>query len=394
VYGYFEQNLNGIPVATLLLSRVACSFDEMLQRQQHMCPTMPRLNIVLQCVLEVVRQLIRAARIGLYLRDWHLGNIGFSDEVDAKMILLDWHGNKPASAVLSEMDRMDWAFLCFANAFVWPPIKSHNDFSGKPLEERNNIKKWIASLTVVHDGLLTWWNEMKTSVRDLPSDSNVSNLYEALQVATESSLQVVNSDVPGGVRASLVEAVGFITTDVSGARCSVRIGADAARGFLAEIVGLQRLHSAAVYKYPRTTTMNSIPLTLRRAMVFQDGFYYHKPTQSTREGYLNPIIVCQKFPFPKVALDPQHFHHVYWKRVQPWHNWLAMSIKARETRFFEYLFDLFTVDPYRMSMQAWEGWQPANRNNASWRGFWLSDGELQALVRETFTVYVASKPLF
>jgi hypothetical protein len=41
VYGYFEQNLKGIPVATLLVSRVAFSFEEMLQRQQHMCPTMP-----------------------------------------------------------------------------------------------------------------------------------------------------------------------------------------------------------------------------------------------------------------------------------------------------------------------------------------------------------------
>ena len=68
--------------------------------------------------------------------------------------------------------------------------------------------------------------------------------------------------------------------------------------------------------------------------------------------------------------------------------------QAREERFFEYLFDLFTVDPYRKSMQPGLGWPPANRNNASWRGFWLSDAELQALVRETFTVYVESKPAF
>jgi hypothetical protein len=49
------------------------------------------------------------------------------------------------------------------------------------------------------------------------------------------------------------------------------------------------------------------------------------------------------------------------------------SIKAKEKRFFDYLFHLFTVDPYR--------------KNASWRGFWLSDVELQALLRETFAVY-------
>jgi hypothetical protein len=88
VYGYFEQNLKALPVATLLVSRVAFTFEEMLERQQHMCPTMPRLNIVFQSVLALVRQVICAARLGLYLRDWHLGNMG-SDEVDVKMIFLD-----------------------------------------------------------------------------------------------------------------------------------------------------------------------------------------------------------------------------------------------------------------------------------------------------------------
>jgi uncharacterized membrane protein len=88
VYGYFEQNLKALLVATLLVSRVAFTFEEMLERQQHMCPTMPCLNIVFQSVLALVRQVICAARLGLYLRDWHLGNM-CSDEVDVKMIFLD-----------------------------------------------------------------------------------------------------------------------------------------------------------------------------------------------------------------------------------------------------------------------------------------------------------------
>jgi hypothetical protein len=142
-------------------------------------------------------------------------------------------------------------------------------------------------------------------------------------------------------------------------------------------------------------------------------FFYHKPTQSTREGndvgmlfsvmlglmrrdnYIDRIIPCVKFPFPKVAQDPKHFHHVYWKKlVTPKHNWLCMSIKAREERFFEYLFDLFTVDPLRKSMQPAVGDAPLERNNASWRGFSLSDDELLALVSESFTIYVDTKPEF
>jgi hypothetical protein len=314
---------------------------------------------------------------------------------------------------MSEIDRMDWAFLCFANAMVWPPIKNRNDFRGKPLEFQNNIKKWTASTTVLQKGLLTWWDDMKARGRDLPAESNVSILNESLQVAIESSLQVVNTDVPDGVRVSLVETVAFIMTDVSGPGCIVRIGADAAIGLLSDIVETQRRHSLVVYKYPRTTTANSIPLTERRRMRPSVGFYYHKPTQSTREGndvgmlfsimlglmtrhqYIARIIPTLKFPTPRVALDSKHFHHVYWKKlVTHEYNWLRMSIKAREELFFEFVFHLFTLDPLRKSMQPAFGCAPLERNNASWRGFFLSDEELLALVSESFTIYVDTKPEF
>ena len=60
-------------------------------------------------------------------------------------------------------------------------------------------------------------------------------MNDLLVNASESVLLEVNSDVPGGVQLSLVEALEFITTDVSGPRCSVRIGADAALGWLAKL---------------------------------------------------------------------------------------------------------------------------------------------------------------
>ena len=108
----------------------------------------------------------------------------------------------------------------------------------------------------------------------------VSCLKDSLVMASKSMLVQVNQDVRGGVQVSLAEALEFIATDVSGPRCSVRIGADAARGWLAKIIEVQRAHSAAKYKYPRTSTPYSIP----RKMNPLDGYRYHTPYRTSREG--------------------------------------------------------------------------------------------------------------
>ena len=57
-----------------------------------------------------MRQLISAASDGLWLRDWHLGNVGFSDEVDSKMILVDWEGKVPGGAIVTprKLTRSRW----------------------------------------------------------------------------------------------------------------------------------------------------------------------------------------------------------------------------------------------------------------------------------------------
>jgi hypothetical protein len=139
----------------------------------------------------------------------------------------------------------------------------------------------------------------------------------------------------------------------SGPRCSVRIGGDAARGWVAKIIEVQRGPSAAEYKYPRTTTANSVLLASRRAMKPTEGYRYHKPSQTSSEGddvvllfrimlhlmndslYLDRFIPSVEFPIPKASQESIHFHHVYWKRlVTPRYNWLRMSIKAREERFY------------------------------------------------------------
>jgi hypothetical protein len=161
VYGYFEQDFNGQLIALLVVPRMAFTFDQMIQRQRHICPTMPNLILVLKCVLAVVRQLINAAKLNLKLRDWHIGNVGFTDEVDAQMILIDWEGNEPAPANLTEVARMDSVFHCFSNSLVSPYTWRRDDISGQSIEVQNNIKKWRVSLTCVRYALISWWKDMQ-----------------------------------------------------------------------------------------------------------------------------------------------------------------------------------------------------------------------------------------
>jgi hypothetical protein len=75
------------------------------------------------------------------------------------------------------------------------------------------------------------------------------------------------------------------------------------------------------------------------------------------------------------------------------YNWLRMSFKAREYRFLCFFFELFTTDPDRFSMLPARD-RKAARNHACWQGFYLTDGELNALVFHTFEAYVASGPAY
>ena len=143
-----------------------------------------------------------------------------------------------------------------------------------------------------------------------------------------------------------------------------------------------------------------------------EGYRYHMPSQKSLEGddvaiifrislhllkgrrYLRRIISSTENPLPKASQDPIHFHHVYWKKlVTSDYNWLSMSYKAREYRFFCFFFELFTTDPDRRSMLPARD-RTAVRNNACWQGFYWSDGELNELVFDTFESYVESGPAY
>jgi hypothetical protein len=157
---------------------------------------------------------------------------------------------------LTPRELMGQAFDCFSRALCSSPRYSTEAAVSSSLEVETNKKKWVKCLTVLTDRLRRWWTEMDKSGFSLPSEDCVQNLNDSLVNASKSALLEVNSDVRGGVQVSLVEALEFITTDVSGPLCSVRIGADAAIGWLAKLMEVQRGHSAADYKYPRTTTKN------------------------------------------------------------------------------------------------------------------------------------------
>jgi hypothetical protein len=143
-----------------------------------------------------------------------------------------------------------------------------------------------------------------------------------------------------------------------------------------------------------------------------DGYRYHTPYRTSREGddvallfrimlhlmhekvFLHRIRPCIKFPIPRASQDPIYFHHVYWTKLVPRsYNWLRMPIRAREDRFFCFLYELFTTDPDRRSMLPARD-RTAGRNNACWPSFHLSDEELNVLVIDTFKAYVQGGAFF
>ncbi len=111
-----------IPPFILLLARVVGNMERMLCYSDGKELVQMHLDLVFNLILLVVRTLVKAARKGLVLRDWHTGNIGFSDVNDPQVVLLDWYGNSTSNAPVSYKERIAQAFFCFCRSLVY---KSH-----------------------------------------------------------------------------------------------------------------------------------------------------------------------------------------------------------------------------------------------------------------------------
>ena len=101
-------------------------------------------------------------------------------------------------------------------------------------------------------------------------------------------------------------------------------------------------------------------------------------TDGEGQSFLSRIKKNQKGEYPRASVDPVVFHMTYWKyfRGIPF---TELSIEEKCAVFQDFLQKKFSVDPYGKAMLP-----PAHRRpkKLSWEGFWLSDTELNEIMRK------------
>ena len=92
---------------------------------------------------------------------------------------------------------------------------------------------------------------------------------------------------------------------------------------------------------------------------------------------------------PRVANSVDDFHSQYWEKFMrgvdsPWAS-LTSQQKSRHVR--SWLFRKFTMDPHGRCMLPQRGKKQKSRNEAGWKGFTLTDAELDQLVQSVMRDY-------
>ena len=90
VYGYIEQEVNGKRVSFLIVGRMGFTFADLIDRVRLEPVAATALNLIVGAATQVVNTIVQAAEGGIAVHDWHVGNIGFSDNEAAKPVLVDW----------------------------------------------------------------------------------------------------------------------------------------------------------------------------------------------------------------------------------------------------------------------------------------------------------------
>ena len=190
VYGYFEVTITHGDVALLLVERIAFTFAELLEKLRASAPTHATLSIVLSCILRTYTAMRGGAESGLFLQDWHVCNIGFTDTSPSRMVLMDWQKTHIASATTTK-ERCENAFKCFCRYLPGPHTYGPDDVSTKTAIERDNILQWREVLTRMSDALMQWWSTNVSETGPLPSGDLSGELGSSLR-------QIIEN--PAGVR--------------------------------------------------------------------------------------------------------------------------------------------------------------------------------------------------
>ena len=187
----------------------------------------------------------------------------------------------------------------------------------------------------------------------------------------------------------------------------------AVRALVYEVVTGMRFLAQEEYRHGQHLDKNGVPrknsVTLRKRLLephTQLPFHGHANSKSAKsnrpqqEGdevnvlfnlVLEKLLVLNKSGFiprmaqiPKGAV-PQDFHRTNWRKFTKGMTigqWSVMPHEQKYQHLHAWLFKKFTLDPQNKSMipGSYEKWKP--RNDACWEGFWMTDRELNGLVRE------------
>jgi hypothetical protein len=80
-------------------------------------------------------------------------------------------------------------------------------------------------------------------------------------------------------------------------------------------------------------------------------------------------------------------HKLWWKKFTRNVEWGSISLGAKKSHFRSWLLKKFSFDPKLECMMPGPGCKRLFRNEAAWNGFWLSDRELDELVKSIFEDY-------
>ena len=97
----------------------------------------------------------------------------------------------------------------------------------------------------------------------------------------------------------------------------------------------------------------------------------------------------EQLNWPRVVHCPEKFHQHYWMQFSNScdHNWHTMTLGEKDEVLRAWLFLKFTMDPNAEVMNPEPGSRRKFCNDMSWRGFWLSEEELDCLVQEVLSEY-------
>ena len=205
VHGYFEQDdVMGEPMSMLLMDRIAFTFAHLIEKMMAGPLSELTINVMVTCVLNVVRRIAQAAQRGIMTHDWHVGNIAFHDESGASaMVLVDFEKNNPAAPSTTYKERMDatmkpfWAYL--PGPIAWGDTDRISTMSES---QQTVILAWRRAMKSIAQALEHWWRAWcRAHLRgdELPSDSDWDSLDHNLHVvAAESCAQqhVIASSIP------------------------------------------------------------------------------------------------------------------------------------------------------------------------------------------------------